>query len=656
MHELPCSVLNIIGEHPLARGPDNKLISRIATVFPGTGALVTLRGPHAWQRQSYIKLLNETNLRNGMEPLSREQETSVWGQAVDLIIEEDETILIRPNPDRMELAFLGDELLQDLVPKYKIRFLHAAIEKVRSTIQKRGECWRIHLLPKSDREMEEMIEASKVRIDKSEIYYYNKSSGTRFLTCCKFAQLGRLADEELRAHLLEIQRHSDRLSVQGTAEVGFFMAKPSFSKASFAAYNFCVLDSDNLRAAYRELNGAFAAAVPPEYHQDELKNPAWRNQMFAALVGEDGQVVSEEMRLGLSPEFFMRIQWLPGARFEDGEPIYDSIFEQAADTGDPALVELCDENVRGFITNLVERYSKLEYVNIGRVSESLSGRGPGEGRRDVYIAEFKTPDNAKETVHFIRMQKWGVPEHLDEGLSPPEAIGLSQQYIEYVRDRWNACHWLGMNLPSQAAVGMISENYSGKCPEFCGMEIQSAYFEREYVRGIATNKIPLHHFEDQQFAIRFARLLGEAAATNMIVGRTKLDGGVLFDDGDEILVGDEAGMPAEIVVADQTGNFVEYQQPLAFVAPTYAAPINQRAGCVPDAKQFTREYLDAFAARFRATQEMYRQHRQEFDSLFHDRPRDPNGSIAFRWEKVLQRLDQSDPLLLQRLIQEGVNS
>ena len=164
---------------------------------------------------------------------------------------------------------------------------------------------------------------------------------------------------------------------------------------------------------------------------------------------------------------------------------------------------------------------------------------------------------------------------------------------------------------------------------------------------------PVPASEKDVFTQYFQGYLSELARLN---GVSPDAGGVLQYGSYDRYWEDEARMPVEIVVADQTGNFVEYQRPLAYVASAYAAPINRRAEHVPDAGQFARVYLDAFAARFSSTQEKYRRKRQEFDLLFHHRPRDENGSIAFRWEKVLKRLDQSDPQELRRLICESVDA
>jgi len=45
---------------------------------------------------------------------------------------------------------------------------------------------------------------------------------------------------------------------------------------------------------------------------------------------------------GLAPNFFMQVEWLPGGRFEEGEFIFDPIFEEAdANPNDPELARLC---------------------------------------------------------------------------------------------------------------------------------------------------------------------------------------------------------------------------------------------------------------------------------------------------------------------------
>ena len=265
----------------------------------------------------------------------------------------------------------------------------------------------------------------------------------------------------------------------------------------------------------------------------------------------------------MSSEFFMQVQWLPGCRIADGELVFDPILDgKAPGDGDPELEALRDEKCRGIIFNFVREHGDLEYINIGRIVDSLSRRAAFYGRRDVYVAAFKLRGVDEEIVNIVRMQKWGVHEHLDEGKGLLDAILEADEYTEYIFDRRLGCRQLGMNLPPHVTARRLAEIYRGARTEYHGTTIWSTYFQRDYIRGIASDKIPACRFEDPAYALQFARLLGRAAAPNMIVGRCDLDGQVLFDDGDEVVIEDPGGIPTEIVVADQTGTFVDYLREL----------------------------------------------------------------------------------------------
>jgi hypothetical protein len=148
------------------------------------------------------------------------------------------------------------------------------------------------------------------------------------------------------------------------------------------------------------------------------------------------------------------------------------------------------------------------------------------------------------------------------------------------------------------------------------------------------------------------RSSASAAAPNIIVGRCDLGGQPLFDDGDEVLIEDSAGVPADIVVADHTGTFNDYLSPLRNFAAEYAKPINRRIGHVPDRREFVEAYFDGFLGRFSRIQDDYRRRRKAFDTLFKYRPRNEAGSFAYRWERALARLDGTDPRELAHLFRE----
>ena len=218
-----------------------------------------------------------------------------------------------------------------------------------------------------------------------------------------------------------------------------------------------------------------------------------------------------------------------------------------------------------------------------------------------------------------------------------------------------------MRLPARIIPRKIIESYAGDQRGYHGSRIWSPYFERDYIRGIATDKIPLARFEDQEFALRFAALLGQAAAPNIVVGRSQdvdLVPGhrelrVLFDDGDEILIEEADRMPKEIVLTDHTGSFWDYETPLECFADQYAAPINRRAH-VPDVAAFAEAYLSEFLRSFRRIQEEFRRETKAFLNLFMGRSWDERGSFADRWPKVLRRLDQTEPEKLTEEIRRHI--
>ncbi|MCE5266640.1 MAG: hypothetical protein LLG00_01970 [Planctomycetaceae bacterium] len=644
----------IIGEHPLAKDPNGRLISRIATVFPYANVIVTTPGIHATQRVVYIDALSRHRVEHGLEPVGREEEAAEWQNSVDLIVDDD-AILIRPDPDNMPLCFRADELLQQLVPKHRVKFLLVRDERVRAAIKERGECWRISALPKTAEEMRQMIAASRIGIRGNELYYYSRTTGTRFLTYESFAQLATLDDSDLRQHLAEVREFSAGVNRQGNPDVAFFMAGGAFSKADLAPHDFAALDPPTLRTVFETLRAKFEDAVPPEFRRDCVDHLDWRNRMYATLIGEDETTLSEESLLGLSSEYFMQIEWLPGGRIEQGELIFDPVFELAEETGDEHLRRLCDEKCRGFIFNFVREFGDLEYVNIGRVIESLSQRVKSSGRRDVYITQVKQRGICDEIVKIVRMQKWGIREHLDAGKKLLDAIIQSEEYTEYTLDRRLGCRQLGMNLPPRVTAKRISERYLGPRRDMCGALIWSPYFERDFVRGMATDKIPPQKLADTAFASRFARLLGQAAAPNIIVGRCNDEGQVVFDDGDEVVVTNANGLPVDMVVVDQMGTFADYRSELDNFAAEYAGVVNRRLPLLTDAEDFAALYIEAFVTRLAKIQLEYRKRKRAFDTLFKHRPRDVAGSFAYRWECVLDRLLRVVPQNLGGLIRSHIN-
>jgi hypothetical protein len=643
--------VTLLGDSPLARTPAGKLKVRIATAFPAHDTLVTVPGIHVTQRQAFVDHLDEIRRGRGEAPLTQEETDREWDLAVDLIVVEG-GIQIRPDPGNMALAFLADEMLQRLLPKHRIRFLGVLNERVREAIKRRGELWRITPLPKSKDDMRQMIQASRIGIQGEEIYYYGELTGTRFLTFQELQGLGRLPDEGLRSHLAEIARHLGRRNAAGNPEVSFFGAGPGISRADFTRFDFQSLDSAGLREAFMGIVEKFRTGAQPSLLRDDPENLEWKNAMVSALIGRENELVTEWSLLGLSAEFFMQIEWLPGGRMEEGELVLDPVLD-LAESGGGAGEHLRDDKSRKFILNFVREYGDLEFVNMGRVIGSLSRRAITPGRRGVYIAALKQRQSPAEIVSIIRLQKQGVRDYLEQGLSILDAMISAEEYTEYILDRRLGCRQLGMNLPVRVTAKKISERY---VPERgTGYPIWTTYFEREYIRGIATDKLSPEAFASPQFAIRCARLLGHAAAPNIVLGRCDRSGTPLFDDGDEVMVMDADGMPQDIVVSDPTGTFNDYACPLGEFTVKYALPVTRRRGCLPDPEAFAREYCSAFRERLERIQEDYRRRRKAFDSLFLHLPAQEPGSFAYRWKRVLARLDETIPSALAELVRGNID-
>lgn len=647
--------MKILGEPLFARDETGRLKSRIGTVFLRTPGLVTQAGVHATQRLAWIKELNRERLEAGLPKLTDQEADAEMERSVDLLFD-DAFVLIRPDPYDMPLAFEADELLQTLVSKRKIRYLNTQNEKVRNALRARGENWRMSRLPVSPEEMNRLIANARVPIAGVPIYFYNPSTGTRFLTLETFAWLESLSDDLFRKHLAEISRYSALRNRFGFPEIDIFPVGCAFTRQAFEALNAEGLEIGALRTAYHKLLQVFRQAVPVALHDETFENIEWRNLLCSTLITQPNAAVTEELLDGMSPEFHMQIEWLPGCRIEEGELIFDPVCEELEVTpDDPELKALCDPRAKIIIFNYVRELGNIEYINIGRISRSLSSRAQTtQQRAHVYIVQVKEADKPTPKLRILRFQKWGVCEHLDEGKDLVRSIMEAMDYTDYILDRRLGCRQLGMSLPEKVTTARMPLTYTGTHALYYGATCWSVYFERSYISGCATDKILPRHYADPEFNRRLARLLGEAAAVNCIVGRANANNAVIFDDGDEVIVFDREGLPDHLVVSDHTGAFKQYEVPLDVFAQAYADPVNKRAKRLPNAVEFAELYLAAFQKRFEHIQEEYRRRQRAFDKLFKHRVVDPAGSFAYRWQCVLARLAGTDAASLTRAIRSHI--
>ncbi len=630
--------VKIIGEHPLAK-EDGKLKNVMANVFPTENAVITGPGTHGGLIADY--------LNNEKSELTTKELDLLEDKLCDTMVPlhmRGDVVLIRPTHGMMDLAFEADEILQEIIPKEKIKFLGVLDEGVRDAIKKRGELWRINYLPKTTEEMKKMMDSARGSISDRVMYYHNMETGTRYLTYEEFTKLGELPAEELAKYLNEIKDNCCTANACGHQEIRLFMADDSFDLDEFQDEDFTTWDESRLREHYEIFRSLFEDAVEAEFRKDDPENEEWRKAMFSRLIGKPTDEISEEVLLGLCPEFYMHIQWLPGARIEHGEVIFDPVFEKEM----PDEEKIYDEKVRDVLFNFKRRYNDIEYINLGRVTGSLSKREKMPGRREVYIAEIKVKGEKKERVKIIRMQRWGVVELIESGEVEDvhEAVSKTQEYKRYILDRWIGCEQLGINL-LPVTTGEIIETIKD-------IEVPLIYYERDYIDGRASDKISASKYKKRGYSARFAKLLGRAAAPNIILGRVNNDGLVLFDDGDEVVVETKNGMPSNIIVGDITSSFGNYEDSLEKFTQAYAQPVIKRAGLVPDIKKFADIYVEAFIGRFKEIQKEYRTHKGAFNSLFADRKNDANGSFAYRWEKILERLDSADAEILGKHIRSYI--
>jgi len=648
--------MKIIGEKIFAKDAEGQLISRIGTVFFRTPGLVTQKGVHAMQRMLWLEDVNAVRAAAGQPPLTPEEEDEEMSESVDLIFT-DEFVLIRPDPERMDLALRADVLLCGMVGKRRVRYLNTSSAKVRETLTSRGENWRMARQPISQEDMIHLIERSKVPIGERPIYYYNGATGTRYLTASSYVEVQRMPDADYRRQIVEIITGLGKRNRLGQSEVDIFpLTTPIEIKKALKGVPYDEMTDAELRRAVDRIEADWRVSLPPELRDETTSNFEWRNAMCQVITRQTNETNAAEQELarGIAAEFYRQIEWLPGARIDRGEVIFDEIYDEAERTQDPELLALCDYRVKSLIFNLSRLFGSIDYINVGRIARSLA-RHPiaGSRRGSVYIIQYRETGSANPNVIMIRFQKWGVAERLDEGKDLMQAIVESDEYSDYVLDRRLMCRQLGMNLPPRIGFGHFTEKYRGR-NQYNGCSVRTAYFVRPYVPGVASDKVPLFRYRNPAFALAFAKLMGAAAAIDLVVGRRSSETGeLLFDGNYEVLQISPEGIPEGLRVTDHAGSFVEYERPYEDYVADYAGALLARRDFVPDYAAFVTAYVDALVAKVAVIQAAYRERRSAFDGLFKDRPFDTNGSGAYRWSRALARLDHADPDALKPILMKA---
>jgi hypothetical protein len=662
--------LQIMGEHPLEKDENGKLKNYISTLLPFENAIITGKGIHATLAQQYVDKENIKRIAKGLKPFTLEEEINITTNRVSLILQNDK-IYIRP--DVVDLSLNADEILKDIVPDWKIRYLEISNPEnweIKHHLEEKGQCWKMNINPNL---------FDKVCINNSEIYYYNKNTGTRYLTYDDFSKLDNgKTSEELANTLNEIKWFVNVKNRLGNPEVALFKAQNSIFD-NYKETDFTKIGKDHIYSAYNELKSKFHSEVKEDlFRKDDKDSKQWREAMLANLKSTYDSNVCEEELIGLDKEFHIHIRWLAGAEIVNGSPVQDPAFKDFSENpNEPQLQIICDKKVPTFIDHFIEEYPDLEYINIGEVTESLSGRINIPGRRKMYLASMKTPSQEHEIVKIIRMMKWDVMNRITtHGDSFEKAKQMSTEYANYILDRHKACRKLGMKIP-HTKIKHVTEQYEGQ-------EIPSTYIERDYVRGMATNKIPTFYFNDREFSLSFGKMLWGEAAINMIAGRFDPENKtVLFDDADEILK-KANGTAEEIVVADPTKAFADYMSDFytldlhklnsekfkhgeSFdITKAYAEKLSSRIQLIEgkckqedrgySAQEFVDVCISSFIHKFEKTKQYCKTHKAELLAIdfLDNRPATEEGSMQWKWRKIIDRLESADAKKIGNAIKSQV--
>jgi hypothetical protein len=251
------------------------------------------------------------------------------------------------------------------------------------------------------------------------------------------------------------------------------------------------------------------------------------------------------------------------------------------------------------------------------------------------------------------MIKWDVMHRLKMGIPQVQAINDTFQYREYIFDRLQAAAALGVPILSYTEVRFDEEVPGlGWIPVF--------FFDREYVPGLVTDKIPPARYAKEGFIVRLAYLLGKAAAVSLTLGRAcPRTRHVFFDDGDEIIQFDDQGLPARLVIAETTGSFTDWTSPIAEMLPHCLSHLSghlekaRSKGIEPNELAASiAAFTEGLIAEVERMQQLLQTSPSRLWSLFTDRSREP-GSVRSRWEGILYRIESTSADEILRLVAES---
>lgn len=637
--------VTILGPDFFTVDSEGKSLSPIASVFPKYATIVTGRGIHAMQAAMMVEFLRKHFSETGRGDLSGEEEAEVYQNAVSLLVR-DSIVLIRSEPGDMDRIFAADEILQRLLPKERIQFTGIHLPEVRKTVRFHGESWRISPPPRSIREIDDYIRSNQVHVHTNTLFYHNPPRGGRFLTYREFMRIRPLIREnreEALERLREIVHLTRLTNNQGARELSFFLPIGKDLSTDLLERLICLLERTCSCEPFNEAENLFdlfaasyAEVAGPELTTDGEDCTVWRTTMFCRLYDINENMV-EEWTLGLSPEFRLNVRWLPGARIID----HQLLFEPNA-----------EHRIRSLITHFWQTWTNLVSVNVGRVEAAQTDRDRAGEQREVYLVVLGLADGT-ENIRLVRMMKWDVMHRIKIGIPLNQAVAMTFEYRDYIFDRLKAATALDVCIPSFTEIRLEEEPHGlGVIPVF--------FFDRRYVSGMATDKIPSAQYGRQGFIVRLARLLGVAAATSLVLGRASpRTGQIYFDDGDEVIQFDAEGFPVKLIITETTGSFTNWSTPISTILPCC---LEHLAGHLIKAQEkgisheeltaATEAFADGLITEIDRMQCLLKTPSSRLRALFEDRSQEPGG-IRCRWEGVLNRLEMTDTAELRRMIAES---
>ena len=375
-------------------------------------------------------------------------------------------------------------------------------DKTLEHFRRRGQEWRVKPLAWPAREMTAALAASRKRISTG-IRYYHGTRGVHFLSYAGFHALVEQAKTDFdafRAGLHELvsvfEGHETNFLRQpkyhGHHEIEFFGLRRGVALERLVPELELLMEKIELRRIAPETVAAKAAEIDllykslltrPELADDTSQ--AFTETLYMYLTGEIYSVMGE----GATPAFDDRRTALPGARFENGRPVFDP---------------LCDARSEVLLANLRSLVSRDEFVEYANVYELRTNDAEG----DLPIGQGTT----REVVYKTNRRPL-VTSLVEKRLSRP-----GRGYGSYVLARAQAFTSLGVSLPDYRLLRRRPYE-----------KVRIDFFIRTRCDGEPLGDIPANYLqlagefggaeagEDPQVVLALAFLMGDAAAQNLVM-------------------------------------------------------------------------------------------------------------------------------------------